>query len=83
MPTRFERRLAIGIYLGLVPPGLLLCQERPAVFLSFADAEEVILNFKASDATSLPERGFQDALVWKEWIRARDWEIRSRIERGA
>src|SRR5207245_7124304 len=31
----------------------------------------------------LPERGFQDALAWKEWIRARDPEIRSRIERGA
>jgi hypothetical protein len=51
-------------------------------FLRYDEVQEIITAFSGSDAGALPPNGVSDAGTWDKWIRARDVEIRGRIDRG-
>jgi hypothetical protein len=51
-------------------------------FLRFSEAQEVISRFLSSDPDELAGAEFRDASTWDTWIRARDHEVRRRIDRG-
>lgn len=68
--------------IGFAACGLLLAQTDAARFLRYDDVRETIESFASSDAAVLPPGGLDNAEAWDNWIRARDKEIRGRIDRG-
>jgi hypothetical protein len=54
-----------------------------ARFLRFSEAQEVISRFLSSGQGALVSTELRDASTWDRWIRARDDEVRGRIDRGA
>ena len=75
---------------GLVSSALLSAQDarQPETppggvrFLSFAEAQEVIASFRDSGQGELVGAELTDASAWDRWVRARDQEVRRRIDRG-
>jgi len=75
----------LAAILSLVPAGEAFAQQAPQPtprYLRFDEAREIIDGFKVNGLAAQDVSEVSQASGWDRWIRARDREIRARIDRG-